>query len=156
MPLQALDLSWNGLENDGCSALAAALAENHGLRNLDLSCTRMGAPACSGLGQALCQNTTIDTLLVNGNAIGEKGAQMLAQALTDARSLRHLGMQARCRNWACDLVHERARSVGLTWRSPLAQARLHACRTMPMAGVAWTRCLRQLCWTRSAHRARTR
>ena len=95
MRLQALDLSWNGLENEGCTALAAALAENHGLRSLDLSCTRMGALACAGLGQALRQNTTIDTLLVNGNAIGDAGAQTLAQALTDARSLRHLGMQVR-------------------------------------------------------------
>jgi hypothetical protein len=93
--VQHLSLSWNGLENTGCTRIAAALAENHGLRSLDLSCTRMGNPACSVLAAALIQNTTIDTLLVNGNTIGDQGTRILAQALSQNCSLRHLGLEVR-------------------------------------------------------------
>lgn len=111
--VQHLDLSWNGLEDVGCAALASALAENHALRVFDLSNTRMGCKPCAELSQALRQNTTLEMMFVNGNHIGDKGARELAQCLTENKTLRHLGMAVRsC--W-CHYILALARPVSSPW-----------------------------------------
>jgi Leucine Rich repeat len=93
--VQYLDLSWNGLESAGCTAIAGALGESNALLTLDLSSTRMGVKPCDAFAKALSNNSTLQMLFVNGNQFGEEGARVLAKALTENRSLRYLGMAVR-------------------------------------------------------------
>lgn len=103
--VQFLDLSWNGLEDPGCVALADALAENAGLHTLDLSNTRLGPAACAPLAKALRRNGALQMLFVNGNHLGEEGGRVLAKALTENRSLRYLGMQSSGQSVLPDSTH---------------------------------------------------
>jgi len=57
--LEDLDLSWNGLGEEGCRALGAALPHNHTLRELDLTSNRVSAMAVSLLLPGLLQNDTL-------------------------------------------------------------------------------------------------
>lgn len=44
--LHRLDLSWNGLENEGVMAIGEMLSMNLGIKELNLISTRAGAQAC--------------------------------------------------------------------------------------------------------------
>lgn len=44
--LHHLDLSWNGLENEGVMAFGEMLSMNLGIKTLNLISTRAGAEAC--------------------------------------------------------------------------------------------------------------
>jgi Leucine Rich repeat len=103
--VQHLDLSWNGLENQGCAAIASALGENNALLVLDISATRMGEAPCAALAKALANNSTLEMLFVAGNHFGEEGARVLAKALTENRTLRYLGLTARAPSLS-DCLHD--------------------------------------------------
>jgi hypothetical protein len=51
--LHVLNLSWNGLEDEGGVALGKVIAFNMGLRTLDLSATRVTASTCEALSEGL-------------------------------------------------------------------------------------------------------
>jgi hypothetical protein len=91
--LQTLDLSWNGLETVGTTAIFKALAENCGLKMLNMSSTRMSNSACPHLAAALRWNTTLEKLLINNNGISPQGEQQLVQALAVNRTLAHLDLK---------------------------------------------------------------
>ena len=55
--LQSLDLSWNGLENDGAMQLGEMLSINLGLRSLNLTNTRTGTDGSLVLAEGLKART---------------------------------------------------------------------------------------------------
>lgn len=63
--LEELDLSWNGLAEEGCKALGDALPFNHTLIELDITCNRISAFAMKPLLQGLNKNDTLKTFRVS-------------------------------------------------------------------------------------------
>ena len=94
--LQSLNLSWNGLESLGSTAVFKALADNRGLTSLNVSSTRTSNSSCVHLAAALRQNTTLEQLVVNNNGLDFDAEQLLVQALTVNRTLNHLDLKVRC------------------------------------------------------------
>ena len=63
--IEDLDLSWNGLAEEGCRALQKSLPVNHTLKELDLTCNRINVFSLRYLLDGLEKNDTMKTLLVS-------------------------------------------------------------------------------------------
>ena len=70
--LTRLDLSWNGLEDEGVSRLGDMLQKNKALKHLDLTNTRMGSAAClfiaEGIKVSYCKGACLS--IVEGIRVG--------------------------------------------------------------------------------------
>ena len=64
--IEELDLSWNGLAEEGCRALQKSLPPNHTLKELDLTCNRINVFSLRYLLDGLEINDTLQTLFVSG------------------------------------------------------------------------------------------
>jgi Ran GTPase-activating protein (RanGAP) involved in mRNA processing and transport len=88
--LEALDLAYNGVGDQGCALLALALRAPGGvhdvLRELHLEHNGITTIGASQLGIALKGNHTLRKLGLGGNPLGGAGCAMLAQALEAGRS----------------------------------------------------------------------
>ena len=63
--IEELDLSWNGLSEEGCRALGTSLPFNHTLRELDVTCNRISPFALKHLLTGLEKNDTMKTFRVS-------------------------------------------------------------------------------------------
>jgi Ran GTPase-activating protein (RanGAP) involved in mRNA processing and transport len=93
--MQSLNLSWNGLDSLGATAVFKALAENRGLISLNVSSTRTSNSSCVHLAAAIRQNTTLERLVVSNNGLGFDAEQLLVQSLTVNRTLNNLDLKVR-------------------------------------------------------------
>lgn len=59
-----LDLSWNGFEDEGAIAMAAALSENKSLEELNVACNRITPEGFMKLCQAFQTNDTLTCIRV--------------------------------------------------------------------------------------------
>jgi Ran GTPase-activating protein (RanGAP) involved in mRNA processing and transport len=93
--MQSLNLSWNGLESQGATAVFKALADNKGLISLNVASTRTSNASCVHLAAAIRQNATLERLIVSNNGIGFEAEQLLVQSLAVNRTLNHLDLKVR-------------------------------------------------------------
>eukprot|EP01048_Picozoa_sp_COSAG05_P009761 COSAG05_NODE_821_length_7122_cov_142.066781_3_plen_600_part_00 len=86
-----LDISFNGISEDGCAGLAAALcgACCH-LETLIMCCNAAGPDGTEALAEALRNNESLTVLDLSMNDIGDEGAWELADALEENTCLRSL------------------------------------------------------------------
>ena len=63
--VKVLNLSWNGFEDEGASAMGKALAHNGVLQELDISCNRLSPQGFLDLLKGLGKNETLQTLRVS-------------------------------------------------------------------------------------------
>lgn len=63
--LEELDLSWNGLAEDGAKALGVALPCNHSLKELDITCNRISACSLPHFLKGVENNDTLKVLRVS-------------------------------------------------------------------------------------------
>jgi NLR family CARD domain-containing protein 3 len=88
--LEVLDLSENGIEEDGASALATMLLTNKRLRDLNLAFNRVGSNGASFIAHALEHNDTLHRLSLRRNNIDNLGAAIFASKLPTMRGLKEL------------------------------------------------------------------
>jgi len=79
--LTELNLSGNGIGDQGATGLAEALKVNSTVRVLILSRNGICDQGATGLAEALTVNSTLTELHLDGNEIGDQGATGLADAL---------------------------------------------------------------------------
>ena len=89
--MKYLDLSMNGLSNEGARLIGEALAANENLQELNISGNRIGIEGASHIARALQTNNTLNTLRVSNfgtsSAPGDQCLRVVASAcaLTDWR-----------------------------------------------------------------------
>ena len=64
MCLHTLNLSMNGLANNGAKVLAKALKTNYTLAELDISNNRIGLEGCALIAKAMKKNDALEVLRV--------------------------------------------------------------------------------------------
>ena len=79
--LRHLNLSQNGIRDDGAELLAVALVAHPTLLDLDLSHNSLGIRGGEAFARALRGNSTLTTLILRGNNIQNAGGFALAAAL---------------------------------------------------------------------------
>eukprot|EP00457_Paulinella_chromatophora_P009132 gb/GEZN01009187.1/.p1 GENE.gb/GEZN01009187.1/~~gb/GEZN01009187.1/.p1 ORF type:complete len:403 (-),score=36.65 gb/GEZN01009187.1/:64-1272(-) len=88
----ALDLSQNGLGDEGIAHFRAVVARNTSLRSLILRDNYFGDKGCASLAAALGENHSLTELVVCCNQITDKGAAAFSSALSTNRRLRLLDL----------------------------------------------------------------
>lgn len=63
--MKVLNLSWNGFEDEGASAMGKALGQNGVLQELDISCNRLSPQGFLEILKVLSKNDTLETLRVS-------------------------------------------------------------------------------------------
>ena len=79
--LTELDLSWNGLGNDGVMFLADALRGNRGLTSLDLTHVEMQERGAMVIADVLKENKVLAKIILNENPIGQRGGRAVLRAM---------------------------------------------------------------------------
>jgi Ran GTPase-activating protein (RanGAP) involved in mRNA processing and transport len=88
--LRSLDISTNGIGDDGAIAIAESLKINAALTSLDLHACSIGDKGATALADMLADNFTLETLNLKANYINDAGAIALAKAAAKSRGLRCL------------------------------------------------------------------
>ena len=79
--LRTLDLSWNGMGNEGVMCLANALRGNRRLEFLDLTHVEMKERGAMVMADVLKEDKTLATVLLNENPIGQRGGRAVLRAM---------------------------------------------------------------------------
>ena len=87
-----VDLSGNGIGDDGMNELAKELAKNEYLEKLRLGRNRISNKRMNALGSALGGHPVLRTLDLSHNLISYQGATHLANGLRESVSLQHLSI----------------------------------------------------------------
>ncbi|KAL3874796.1 hypothetical protein ACJMK2_037765, partial [Sinanodonta woodiana] len=87
--LQIVNLSMNGLGNDGALGVAEMIKNSSTLTHLDISSNRIGLPGASVISKALEGNEVLKDFKMGHNPIGVDGAKMLLKVIT-AENSRHV------------------------------------------------------------------
>eukprot|EP00961_Rhodomonas_salina_P095685 1286996-Rhodomonas_salina.1 len=90
--LAHLDLSDNGMGDEGVEMLAGALGDCKALVHLDLGGNRMGDEAVGRLLEVLGECKALAHLNLGRNRLGAGGARMLARVLREWKALAHLDL----------------------------------------------------------------
>ena len=90
--LETLDLSCDGIRNDGAAALGECLKYNKSLTTLDLSYYDIGDDGAAALGECLKYNKSLRTLVFSADFIGDDGAAALGECLKYNKSLTTLDL----------------------------------------------------------------
>ena len=90
--LRYLDLSDNGLREEGASEIAKSLKNNTSLLNLDLSRNNIGNEGAIAIAAVLKNNNTLRYLDLSDNEIGEEGVSEIAKSLINNTSLLNLDL----------------------------------------------------------------
>lgn len=75
--IEELDLSNNGLDDDGIREIAAGIAKNEGVKHLNLSSNHFGEVGAMYLSQAIRQNSVLRRLDLSRNALGFRSISIL-------------------------------------------------------------------------------
>ena len=86
-PLRVLDLSFNGIGDDGCEALAVkAVAGNYHLRTLFLTGNNLGEKGAMSIAGAIVHGSVLSKLHLSANKIGPEGVKSLATAVAEVEA----------------------------------------------------------------------
>lgn len=117
-----VNLSANGISFAGCKAWGAFLGlSSSSLLTLDLSRNGIGASGAACLARGLAHNTALRTLLIDGNNVGNFGAQSMVQPLSSNVTLVALGLTS---NGIATAVGDQVRAAVAKNRNPRDVARL--------------------------------
>jgi len=92
--LTELSLNTNNLGDQGCAALAKALASSPALKRLDLSGNSIGDKGGADVAKALATNSTLTFLSLENNCIADHAGVGIAQALSHNNALLSLSLKA--------------------------------------------------------------
>ncbi|XP_065884020.1 NLR family CARD domain-containing protein 3-like [Dysidea avara] len=88
--LEELDISYNGLGNDGVTLLSKGIAKTGTLKVLNINNNNIGPSGCVALKDALIKNTSLVELRVGNNAIGEDGISAVISIIANSSTLKKL------------------------------------------------------------------
>ena len=89
--LRCLDVSGNGLGDDGVIQLSEALLVNRTLRELNIEYCQFGLRGCRALARALRSNDALRSLQMSRNAVGDEGFSEIVGALCYNRTVTSFG-----------------------------------------------------------------
>lgn len=85
--IESLKLAWNMIRFESGVALMQSLKENHSLTYLDVSYNGLGQEGAEMLGDALHVNTTLCSVLISNNNITPRGSFCIVSGVRSCRSL---------------------------------------------------------------------
>eukprot|EP00854_Cymbomonas_tetramitiformis_P024083 gene24083-29227_t len=91
--LEYLNISWNGVEDEGGQYFGEMLKDNEFLKSLDMSHTRIGPEACMVISDGCINNSCLEELHLNYNPCGQEGGRHLMLMLQHNDFLQRLCLE---------------------------------------------------------------